>query len=210
MHKAAVHKKLLRGHEQIIDFLSDFVREYEFVPRGRYDPDWDAVSVGSLPDIASQTDLPDEIVWDLFQQGVIKYPLTYGDVEFLRWYRKSLEEHPCAKPSHTRSPRRVSLQALCEEWQCWVYLRYLKNRIDYDAFGHMLNPEKRIFVGSLVKEVVYLFGVAKTSGLSQEIRAIRGTASNDKRRLQDQGLSLVDIALQRGIGQETVLKYLET
>lgn len=209
MHKAAVRKKLLQSHEQIIDFLSDFVREYDFVPKGRYDPDWDAVSVGSLPDIASQTDLPDEIVWDLFQQGVINFPLTHGDLEFLHWYRNKLEACPNPEISPTKPCRQASLPIFNGEWQCWVYLRYLKNRIDYDGFGRMVNPEKRIYIRSIVRDVGVLFGVGKSSELWREIRAIRTTAYNDRRRLQDQGLSLAEMSLQRGIDQETILKYLE-
>lgn len=205
----SLHRKLFKNHKKIAGFLSELAKYYEFVPRGYYDPDWDEVFPGSIGDVARQVSLPEDIVFDLLQVGIVNRPITVGDVDFLHCYRLMLEvESVSGRPKRSsRCPK--TQHALNDPWSRWVYLLYLNNRIDYYPDGRMVNPENRIFVSALAREVDHLFSVKNSPELRQEIRSIRVTATNDKRKAQDQRLSISDMALQRGLNQETIQKHLK-
>lgn len=99
--------------------------------------------------------------------------------------------------SSSRLPRSKRRQEMKEPWQKWVYKRYLYNTIHYYASGKMINPEDRIFVRTLAKEIEYIFGVASTADLRNQIRKIRAIAGNDKSKAKDSKMDLHAIAAQR-------------
>lgn len=203
------NRKLFKNHKSVSGFLSELAKYYEFVPRGYYDPDWDEEFPGSLSDVAVQVSLSEDIVFDLLQFGVVNRPITVGDVDFLHCYRLMLEVESATGRPKRKSRSTKTQHALNDQWSRWVYLLYLNNRIDYYPDGRMVNPENRIFVSALAREVEHLFSVKNSPELRQEIRSIRITATNDKRKAHDQGLSISDMALQRGLEQEAIQKHLK-
>lgn len=198
------HKRLLRNHKSVVNILAEIAKEYEFVQKGPYDPGCESLITLSLAEVSTHVDLPEDVVWDLRQNGIINSPITSGDVDFLHRYRQALDEVSVAESKKHRSRHPKTQLALDEPWQIWVYLRYLNNRIVYNSDRSMMNPSKRIFVRSLAKDVELLFAVTRNPELMREIKAIRVTAYNDKRKALDREQPLADVALQRGVGQEMI------
>lgn len=202
--------QLSRKYQIDCVLLSALARDYLLVSKGQVDSDRDEVFSGSPPEVAKYLNLPENIVWDLLQLEVIHNPTTIGDLDFLQRYRLILEVEDGAGKSK-RNPRRTKHRPdLSETWRTFVYFRFLKNKIIYGGDGRMINPEKRIFLRSLGKEVEYRFDVENTLELRKEIKTIRVTAYNDKRKACEQDRTLADVARERGFKPEAIQTYFET
>lgn len=169
-------------------------QDYDLTPKGKYAPLEDEVFPGNAAEAAG---LPEKYLLHLFQIDVVQYPPTYRDVDVLRLIRIVLEDYKGAK----RSCRLLGTlhQELSEPWQQWVYLRYLRNEIFYDASGRMINPGDRIFVRHISRDVEYRYGVLNAPELRKQIRKIRVVAGNDKRRSRDAEIPLNAVAAQRKV-----------
>lgn len=191
--------RLSRKYGIDVQRLEAVDKDFELIPRGQYGPDDGVVYHKSLEDIATDVGLPLNYVLHLQQIGVIsKFP-TYADVDFLRRHRLAIaDEDGCVKPKRKkRSPApRVELKA---PWMVYAYLRYLRNQIFYNSDGSMVNPGDRIFLKALAREVEFRFGEKISPSMRKEIKEIRVTAYNDKRRAREQDLSFEEVAMQRGI-----------
>jgi hypothetical protein len=202
-----VFRRLSLKYQIDDDQLTALTRDFELVPKGECRVD---IISGSPPEIAKHFNLPESVIWDLLQLGVIHNPMTIGDLDFLQRYRLILEVEDGAGKSK-RNPRRTKHRPdLSEAWRTFVYFRFLKNKIIYGGDGRMINPEKRIFLRSLGKEVEYRFDVENTLELRKEIKTIRVTAYTDKRKACEQDRTLADVARERGFKPETIQTYFET
>lgn len=170
-------------------------QDYDLTAKGKYAPLEDEVFPGNAAEAAG---LPENYLLHLFQIDVVQYPPTYRDVDVLRLIRIVLEDYKGAKRSCRRLPGTLH-QELSEPWQQWVYLRYLRNAIFYDTSGRMINPEDRIFIRSIARDVEYRYGVLNTPEVRKQIRKIRVVAGNDKRRSRDAEIPLNAVAAQRKV-----------
>ena len=200
-----LYRKLTERHNGLIDLLAVLVKNFTIVPKGQCDSDGNEVYSGSVTDIARHVDLPEEIVWDLLQRKVVSSPIRIRDVDFLRTYRLLLGDEECPIGQKRSKRRPVARPDLDEPWRCWVYLRYLGHG---NGDVRQATADKKIYVRTLRRDVSCLFEIPNTPELHQSIKAIRHTAYNDRRKVRDQGLSVVEVALQRGIKQESIQKYL--
>lgn len=176
--------------------LQALERDYDLIPKGKYGPLEDDVFPG---DAAEASGLPEKYVLHLIQIGVVQHPPTYRDVDVLKLIRLVRENDEGAKKSSCRTSSSNLHQELSEPWQQWVYGRYLRNTIIYDASGRMMNPEARIFVRTIAREVAYKFGVVCAQELRNKIRKIRVIAANDKRKARDAEKTLNAVAAKRKI-----------
>jgi hypothetical protein len=185
-------------------------KNFHLVPRGQYAPDEGVALNKSLDDVATDVGLPPNTVRHLQQIGAISRSITYEDVDYLRRHRLVVDyEKGTVKPKRKKRPP-VLQPELNEPWKNWVYLRYIANRISYKNDGQMMNPDKRIFVRSLAKEVEYRFGATSTPELRNQIKEIRTTAYNDKRKSREQDIPPEEVAIQRGIEQEAIRIFFKT
>lgn len=179
-------------------------KDFALIPRGQYAPDDGVVMHKSVDDVARDVGLSSDDLRHLQQIGAISRSITYDDVDFLRRHRLVVEyEKGMVKPKRKKRPP-VLQPELNEPWKSWVYLRYIANRISYKNDGQMMNPDKRIFVRSLAKEVEYRFGVTISPELRKEIKEIRTTAYNDKRKSREHDIALDEVAIHRGIEPERI------
>lgn len=194
--KALNHKeylsKISREYGIAIPMLEALEKDFDLNEKGQHGPWWDDV----FPkDVVAESGLPEKLLMHFRQIGVIGWPVTYLDMDFLRRYLLLVDgEDGCNKPKC----RQVHVE-LKESWQIYIYLRYLKNKIYYKSDGTMINPEDRIYVKSLVREVRYRFSIESTNDLKIEIKKIKNTGNNDKRKSREQKISIEQVALQRGI-----------
>lgn len=202
------YRRLAMKHNGLIDHLSLLAKNFHLIPKSQSSRNDDEPLPDSVNEIARSVDLPDDILWDLLQREVLSSPLLRRDIDFLLIYRQILEDADDAIKSKRRTRRPVPSPILSDPWQTWVYLRYMHNQILYRDDGSMINAGKRIYVRALARDVAYQFGIPLTPELRQEIKGIRSTAYNDRRRVRDQGLSLVKVAMQREISQDTIQAYL--
>lgn len=135
---------------------------------------------------------------------------AYGiDPQQLMALDKDFELIPRGQSKRKKRPP-VLQPELNEPWKSWVYLRYIANQISYKNDGQMMNPDKRIFVRSLAKEVEYRFGGISSPELRKQIKEIRTTAYNDKRKSREQDIPPEEVAIQRGIEQEAIRIFFNT
>lgn len=203
-----LYRRLTERHKGLVDLFAVLVKNFRIVPKGQCDSDGNEVYPGSVTDVARQVDLPEEIVWDLLQREVIGSPICYSDVDFLRSYRLLLGDEDCPVGQKRRARRPLVRPDLNDPWRCWVYLRYLGHGFSINSEGQQANADKKIYVRTLRRDVSLLFEIPVTPELHQSIKAIRLTAYNDRRKVREQGQPVVEIALQRGINQESIQKYL--
>lgn len=157
-------------------------RDFELVERGRYSPSDEDPFPGSMQEVSSEVGLPTRKIWELRQSGAIQTPITYADLNFLRRFRLTVAgDKETMNPTDQQPRTQQTHPELNAPWKRYIYKCYVNNEIYYDSNGHMLSPEKRIFVRALAKKIASKFNLKDGPELWATIRKIREIAQNRKR-----------------------------
>jgi hypothetical protein len=156
----------------------------------------------TLREIAKSVDLPIGVVGRLQDLKVIGSPVTNEDMIFMKKYRKTwvnffLLKNQLAKLSKKQRNDILIRPELATKWERWVYSRFLYNEIEYGPNGEMLTPQNMIKIVAIADEVNSIFNVPKTKNVLERIRKIREMAYNDKKKINRDPQSEMEILMRR-------------
>ena len=165
--------------------LSALLADFELIPRGEFLLGQKEVDL-TFHEICDSVDLPQKVVRRLQRDGAIGKPICYEDFWRLHWLKK----HIWGKPYFLRQQvKRYSKKQrenlilkrpeLDEKWKRWVYEQYMRQGLERGTGGRLLNPEKRIYMKRLSRDLHEIFGVSPYPGVRMTLKKIRAKAYRD-------------------------------
>ncbi|MCF6178881.1 MAG: hypothetical protein L3J63_05755 [Geopsychrobacter sp.] len=173
-------KNLSEQYHIDVELLKSLDRDFILVPRGKYAPNEDDPLPGTLPQIAVQIGLSINAILDLQQRGAVSNPIIYGDLDFIRRFKKTTDGVGTTNLSGYKA-HKILPRSLDNAWGRFIYRRYLNNNIRYFPSGKMINPKDRIIVRKLAREVALKYNIPNDKMLWDAIEKIREIVQNKKR-----------------------------